>query len=44
MTLKRLRNLEKMTRRIERLNLGSVLKSVFSGKEFAHSMNQSMNQ
>jgi len=34
MTQKHLRNLVKLTRRIERLNLGSVLKSVLSGKEF----------
>jgi len=35
MTLKKhLRNLVKLTHRIERLNLGSVLKSVLSGKEF----------
>jgi len=30
MTLKHLRNLVKLTHRIERLNLGSVLKSVLS--------------
>jgi len=32
MTLKHLRNLVKLTRRIERLNLRSVLKSVLSGR------------
>ena len=36
MTLKHLRNLVKLTRRIERLNLGSVLKSVLSGKRVPH--------